>query len=307
MGKKTTRLGFRLDDQSIDGRVTTLRKELASLKLNGLSCVELPVHGLDVIKNCEIDGRALKAVAGTLGEYGYDYTVHCADSMDLMDKDNGPDHLKLFISSLDFCSRINAKVFVYHPGRFFPEEGLPAGAKAPDKRARGAMMEMEREHIRNAALKYPGIKICMENARPYSGVKGYCYAEEPGLLAGQVAAVGCANVGITLDTGHLNLSAAHYGFDSIEAVDKMKGRIFHAHIHDNFGKTCRFSEKKQTHLVPLGRGDCHMPPGTGNARIKEIIRILGAGYEGYFVLEFRSRYREFLDASVDYLNACLDV
>jgi sugar phosphate isomerase/epimerase len=293
------RLGFRLDDQKIDGRVSVLREELESLKDYGLSCVELPVHGLDVIKNCEIDGRALKAVAGTLGEFGYDYTVHCADSMDLMDEDNGPDHLKLFISSLDFCRHINAKVFVCHPGRFFAGEGPPAGKNAPDARMRRGLMEMEKGYIKNAALKYPEIKICMENARPYSGVTRYCYAEETDVLARQVSEIGCNNVGINLDTGHLNLSAGHYNFDQIRAVENMKDHIFHMHLHDNFGKTCRYSEKKQTHLVPLGRGDCHMPPGMGNAPVKEILDMLKKSYKGYFVFEYRSRYREFLRGSVN--------
>jgi sugar phosphate isomerase/epimerase len=300
------RLGFRLDDQKIDGSAARLREELVSLNDYGLSCVELPVHGLDVIKNCEIDGRALKAVAGTLGEFGYDYTVHCADSMDLMDKENGPDHLKLFISSLDFCSRINAKVFVYHPGKFFAEEGTPTGNKPPDENMRRGLMEMEREHIRNAALKYPEIKICMENARPYSGVTRYCYAEEPEMLTRQVREIGCNNVGINIDTGHLNLSAGHYNFDRIRAMENMKDYIFHMHIHDNFGKTCRYSEKKQTHLVPLGRGDCHMPPGMGNAPVKEILEVLKNCYNGYFIFELRGRYREYLCGAIDYIKACMD-
>ncbi len=296
------RIGYRIDDQKIDGSLNNLTGELDSLKGLGLRCVELPVHGLDVIKNCEIDGKALKGVADILGRYDFEYSVHCADSMDLMDEGNFHDNLKVFSSSLEFCSHIKSGVFVYHPGRFIPEGEFHFKDRiAPDEARRQELLAMEASCIKDLADKYPGVRICMENARPYKDMARYCYAEEMDRLVKQVETIRRVNVGITLDTGHLNLSAGYYNFDIMKAVDTAKKYIFHVHLHDNFGKVCYYHEKKQTHLIPLGKGDCHMPIGSGNAPIKAVINCLGAEYEGIYVLEYRGRYKEFLKGSVEKL------
>ena len=143
----------------------------------------------------------------------------------------------------------------------------------------------------------------MENARPYTNMPHYCYAEEMDKLFEQVKAIDCPNVGVTLDVGHLNLSAVYYKFEPLKAVAAAKELIFHVHLHDNFGKACYHHEKKQTHLIPLGKGDCHMPIGQGNAPIKGIVDCLGEGYKGIYIFEYRSRYKEFLRGSVEKLMA----
>ena len=300
------RIGYRIDDQKIDGNLNNLSKELDSLKGHGLQCVELPVHGLDVIKNGEIDGKALKGVMDILGRHDFEYSVHCADSMDLMDEGNIPDNLKVFASSLEFCLQIKSGIFVYHPGRFVPEwEFHFKYRKEPDEAKMDELLAAEASCIKDLADKYPGVRICMENARPYKDMAHYCYAEEMDRLVKQVETINRGNVGITLDTGHLNLSAGLYQFNPLTAVEMAKKHIFHLHLHDNFGKTCYYHEKKQTHLIPLGKGDCHMPMGLGNAPLNQIIGAIMNGYEGIFIFEYRSRYREFLRESVQNLNAVL--
>jgi sugar phosphate isomerase/epimerase len=301
------KIGYRIDDERIDGSMVRLDQELESLKAAGINCVELPVHGLDVIKNGELDEKALKKAGAVLGSYEFDYTVHCVDSMNLMDEENARGQLKLFRSSLEFCARIGAEVFVYHPGRFMPEEEFIFNRKNEmDEKETDYLMEKERVYIKNEAARFPGINICMENARPYKAVRNYCYAEQMDLLTGQVRAIDCANVGMTLDTGHLNLSANYYKFNLLQAVEAAKKYIFHVHLHDNFGKVCYYHEKKQAHLIPLGKGDCHMPMGMGAAPIKNIIDSLKNDYKGRFIFEYRSRYRDLLQGSVENLNAILD-
>jgi sugar phosphate isomerase/epimerase len=298
--------GYRIDDQKIDGNLSNLRTELDSLKKIGLQCVELPAHGMDVIRNCEIDAPALNKVKAVLGGYDLEYTVHCVDPMNLMDEDNIKDNLAVFESSLEFCRQIKSNVLVYHPGRFIPEEEFVFNyGKKTDEARREELTAIERTYIREKAAAYPEIKISMENARPYKNMPYYCYAEEMDKLMKQIKAIGCPNVGMTLDVGHLNLSAGYYKFDPLEAVAAAKEIIFHVHLHDNFGKVCYYHEKKQTHLIPLGKGDCHMPIGRGNAPIKAVINCLGAGYKGIYVFEYRSRYKEFLKESVEKLKLFL--
>jgi sugar phosphate isomerase/epimerase len=298
-------IGYRLDDQKIDGSLRNLDKELGLLKEIGINCVELPVHGLDVIKNGGIDFRVLAKIKEILKAHEFAYTVHCADSMNLMDEENMLDQLDLFISSLEFCRQINAKIFVYHAGRFVSEEEFIIPAEI-DGKDRERLLEMERLYIKKEASKYADIKICMENARPYKGMLSYCYAEDMDTLAAQVRAINCPNVGITLDVGHLNMSAAINKSDPVQAISRAEEHLFHVHLHDNFGKTCYHHEKKQTHLIPLGKGDCHMPIGMGNAPIKNIIELIKAHYTGCFIFEYRSRYKEFLKESVDRLNFILE-
>jgi sugar phosphate isomerase/epimerase len=269
--------------------------------------VELPAHGLGVIRNGELDAKALKNLKSVLGLYDFDYTVHCVDSMNLMDTENSKDNLKLFRASLDLCGQIKAGIFVYHPGRFMPEEDFIFNRKNEmDEKEKDSLLKEERVCIRNEASRFPGINICMENARPYKGVQNYCYAEQMKKLLGQVREINCANVGITLDTGHLNLAANQYGFNPIGAVEAAKKYIFHVHLHDNFGKACYHHEKKQAHLVPLGKGDCHMPIGMGTAPVKDIINCIKNDYKGRFVFEYRSIYRDFLKESAGDMNAILN-
>ena len=177
------KIGYRVDDQKIDGSLRNLSAELDSLKDIGLQCVELPAHGMDVIRNCEIDAPVLNKVKDILGGYDLEYTVHCADSMNLMDEDNIRDNLGVFASSLEFCRQIRSKVFVYHPGRYIPEEefNFNYGKKA-DESQRKELLAAERIYIKEKAAAYPEIRICMENARPYKNMAHYCYAEEMELI-----------------------------------------------------------------------------------------------------------------------------
>ena len=301
------KIGYRLDDESIGGSVIGLDRELGSLLADGINCVELPAHGLGVIRNGELDTKALKNLKSILGLYDFDYTVHCVDSMNLMDTENPQDHLKLFKASMDLCALIGAGIFVYHPGRFMPEEEFIFNRKNEmDEKEMEGLVEVERACIRAEASRFPDINICMENARPYKGVQNYCYAEQMEKLLRQVREISCSNVGITLDTGHLFLAANHYGFNPAAAVESAKKYIFHVHLHDNFGKACYHHEKKQSHLVPLGKGDCHMPIGMGTAPVKAIIDTIKNDYTGRYVFEYRSIYRDFLKESAGNLNALLN-
>ena len=42
-----------------------------------------------------------------------------------------------------------------------------------------------------------------------------------------------ANLGITLDLGHLNVSARSLDFDKYEFIRRVRGKVFEVHIHDN--------------------------------------------------------------------------
>ena len=113
------------------------------------------------------------------------------------------------------------------------------------------------------------------------------------------------NVRVTLDVGHLNMASSFYGFDLLKAIRGIRHLIAHTHIHDNFGGAVYHYEKQQTHQIPFGRGDSHMPVGWGSIPICDIISILMPHYDGMLIMELRSRYFEYIRESRENLLSVL--
>jgi sugar phosphate isomerase/epimerase len=60
------------------------------------------------------------------------------------------------------------------------------------------------------------------------------------------------NVGILLDTGHLNVSSRTYGFEPHEFVDRLERRIQAFHVHGNDGIEDRHQEvRKNDWIIPV--------------------------------------------------------
>jgi sugar phosphate isomerase/epimerase len=104
-------------------------------------------------------------------------------------------------------------------------------------------------------------------------------------------------VQITLDIGHVYMAAQFYSFDPVEAVSSIKDLIAHTHVHDNFGGAIYYNEKIQTHQIPLGRGDAHMPVGWGEIPIALILSAYLRSHSGLMILELRNRYFNHLQKS----------
>jgi sugar phosphate isomerase/epimerase len=68
--------------------------------------------------------------------------------------------------------------------------------------------------------------------------------------------------------------------------------IAHCHVHDNFGHSVYAAEKTQTHQIPFGRGDSHMPVGWGNIPFSSLFAEFIDDYDGLLICELRSRYFE---------------
>jgi sugar phosphate isomerase/epimerase len=73
-------------------------------------------------------------------------------------------------------------------------------------------------------------------------------------------------------------------------VKEAASLIGHCHIHDNFGDAAYYNEKQQTHQIPFGKGDSHMPVGWGDIPFEEIVGAMMPSYDGCFIMELRSRY-----------------
>ncbi len=299
-------IGCKIDEVRIDGRLEALRRDLTHYTAIGIEAVELPVHGLDAIKNGRLDERRTAEVLEVLSGYDFSYSVHAPNPLNLMDIHHTDLHLSVFRASLTFARKIGAGVVVYHCGRYIPEEIFHIRGKqivtAAEKRL---LLEQERKHLMALSHDYPDIVICMENARPYLHHSPYTYAERLELLKNQVEDIDRPNVKITLDVGHLHMAANFYGDDLLEAVTSIRPHVAHTHIHDNFGGTVHHYEKQQTHQIPFGRGDNHMPVGWGIIPIQEILTPLLPVYRGMLMMELRSRYFSHIEESKENLMSIL--
>ena len=152
------------------------------------------------------------------------------------------------------------------------------------------LLELEALILQEAADQFPGMIIAMENARPYLYHSPYCYAEFPDQLKHQVKRIGRKNVKINLDFGHLQMSSRFYDLDPVAEVRSIAPLIAHCHVHDNFGNPVYHTEKLQTHQLPFGKGDSHMPVGWGAISFRDILAEFVDSYDGMLICELRSRY-----------------
>jgi len=298
-------IGSKIDEVRVDGRLEQVTKDLKIYEAIGLKAAEIPVHGLDAIKNGRLDRRVTAKTVDLLAGFDFKYSVHAPNPLNLMDRGDPALHAEVLRASLDFAEQIGAEVVVYHPGRFVVEEEFTVHVPVPDETEKQRLMEAEASIIGQLADEFPRVIVGMENARPYLVHSPYCYAEQISPLREQVLKIDRPNVKMTLDIGHMYMASKFYGFDCAEAAKSVVPLIVHTHVHDNFGGAIYQHQKTQTHLIPLGKGDSHMPVGWGSAPIAEILATYADGYEGIYMMELRSRYFEHVAESRDNLEQIL--
>lgn len=300
------RIGTKIDEVRVDGSLKRFREDLEHYAKIGIEAVELPVHGLDAIKNGRLDKYRLRAVKEVIRDFNFLYSVHSPNPLNLMDKVERALHISVFKASLEFALAVGAKALVYHPGRYIPEEAFPIyGKNDLSEDEKQELLLTEAEIIKGLSDEYTEVTICMENARPYLFHSPYCYAERIESLKEQVLRINKSNVKINLDFGHLYMASKFYGFNPIEAVNEITNLIAHTHIHDNYGNAVYSHEKQQTHQIPFGKGDSHMPIGWGEIPFGEILSSFIGSYQGLFMMELRNRYFEHIEDSKNNLMEIL--
>lgn len=290
--------GSKIDEVRVDGSLDAFLEDLIHYEKLDIRCLELPVHGLDAIKNGGLDRKRTERVKEILKDFNFEYSVHAPNPLNLMDRNNPELQLSVFRASLEFACEVESRILVYHAGRFIPEETFPINGNrrlSSDEEMR--LLDIEMKALRNLSEEYPDVVICLENARPYLFHSPYCYAERINVLKKQVEGINRENIRITLDIGHLYMAAGFYDFCPVETAVKIRNLIAHTHVHDNFGKAVYHYEKMQTHQIPFGMGDSHMPVGWGEIPVAQIISTYIDSYRGMFIMELRSRYFNYVEES----------
>lgn len=286
-------IGSNINEVRVDGSLSALRSDLTAFLSFGLTAAEITVHGLDVVRNGRLDRKRAAEIKKILADYPFAYSVHAPNPLNLMDRDHARLHREVLRASLEFAAEIEAEVMVYHPGRYLAEEAFAVrGPCVPEPDEQERLLEEEAAVLREAADAFPGIVIALENARPYLHHSPYCYAELPRQLKAQAERIDRRNVGITLDFGHLQMASRFYGLDPLAEVRAIAPLIAHCHLHDNFGNPVYHTEKQQTHQIPFGKGDSHMPVGWGAIPFAPLLAEFIASYDGLLICELRGRYFE---------------
>jgi sugar phosphate isomerase/epimerase len=300
------RIGSNINELRLDGSMPALRRDLAAFQAFGLDAAEIPVHGLDAVRNGRLDRRRTAEARAIMADFPFHYSVHAPNPLNLMDSTDGDRHREVLLASLEFCAETGAGVMAYHPGRFLAEEEFGVrGPMVPDPAEQERLLDLEAAVLREAARAFPGVVIAMENARPFLHHSPYCYAERPEELKRQVLRIDRSNVRITLDFGHLQMASGFYGLDPVAQVRALAPLIAHCHLHDNFGHAAYHTEKTQTHQIPFGKGDSHMPVGWGGIRFPELLAPFLASYPGLLICELRGRYFEHTREAAENLRAIL--
>jgi len=299
-------IGSNINEARVDGSLKALRRDLSAFLDFGLTAAEITVHGLDAIRNGRLDRKRTSEIKAILADFPFAYSVHAPNPLNLMDQDYSSLHRDVLWASLEFTAETGAEVMVYHPGRYLVEEKF--GVNGPlvlEAHERHCLLEEEAQVLREAADTFPTVMIAMENARPYLHHSPYCYAELPLELKDQVERINRKNVRINLDFGHLHLSSRFYGLDLVAEARAIAPLITHCHVHDNFGNPVNHTEKLQTHQIPFGKGDSHMPVGWGDIPFTTILAEFINSYDGLLICELRGRYFEHTRESAENLGTLL--
>ena len=280
-------IGIDAHSPRLDGRLEVLEHDLALFQRAGFDYVEIPVHGVDAILGGRLHERGVKQVQEVLAKFDLQYTVHSPDPLNLCDVERLNLQKAVFRASLEFAQAIGAGILVYHGGTTKPDDEK-AGLSVE------RLKEVEREALSELAdwAAAWGIVIGVENVGPKS------YGARIAELVEQVREINHPNVGITLDFGHAYLTARHFGYDFLEAVELAAPYIVHTHVHDNFGRMVALPQDvPYIHTAPFGVNDMHLPPGWGEIPYQEVFSRL-KDYQGVVLMELKPRYSPYFEEAL---------
>lgn len=245
---------------------------------------ELRAHGY---RHCELsDEHALMILErGDAAKVGAEYGKFAREvGMDLLQghlflraKICNPDDRDLLMRQFELFDAIGVKNAVLHCDNFVNE-----GEETSDEFKREK--NTEALEILCDAIKGTDMFICLENLRP----PRYTFTTTADDLLYFINRINSKNLGICLDTGHLNLSENP---NQLEFIEKAGKHIKALHLADNDGLGI------DQHLMPFARGTVDM---------EGVIRAMKKlGYEGLYNLEIpgeRKAPMEILGYKLDYIK-----
>ena len=262
--------------------LAALEGALARIAADGWQAAELNLSSCPLI----IGGRLQTPVADymktVMDKFPLHYTAHVGYGLDLRSAD--PIHHQVMEASLEACAALGIDRLNFH----YEEHSR-------DHRQERQFLDWMREACDlGQDLR---VRVNIENIE----VEDVRYALDA------VKALDHPNCGMTLDLGHLWLSANYFGYDYLPAVAACAPYVRHLHVNDNNGvfEPMRLTNQQLYNTLDKGyrfafsRGDIHIPPLWGTAPLREAFSLLKqARYDGIWLCEYYSHLFHPLNDSI---------
>lgn len=251
-----------------------LEGALSRIASDGWQAAELNLSSCPLIIGGQLQEPVAAYMKSVMARFPLHYTAHASYGLDLRAREDAALHHQVMLTSLDACAALGIDRLNFH----YEEH-------SGDYRLERQFLDWMREASdRGQEL---GIQVNIENIE----VEDYRYALEA------VQALDHPNCGMTLDLGHLWLSANHLGYDYLPAVEACAPYVRHVHINDNYGvfepmrltNQLLYDTLNKGYRFAFSRGDIHIPPLWGNAPLREAFALLKqARYDGIWLCEYYS-------------------
>lgn len=254
--------------------LSALEGALERIKADGWQAAELNLSSCPLIIGGRLQRPVLEYMKPVMQRHKLRYTAHAGYGLDLRSQADSLLHRQVMLASLDACAQLGIDRLNLH----YEEHSR-------DRREEKQFMDRVLEAAQRG--QELGVMVNVENIE----VEDYRYALDA------VRQTDHPNCGMTLDLGHLWLSANYFGYDYLEAVADCAPYVRHLHINDNDGvfepmrlTNCQlYNTLDKGYRFAFSRGDIHIPPFWGTAPLAQAFSILkGADYSGVWLCEYYS-------------------
>ncbi|MCW4020916.1 MAG: sugar phosphate isomerase/epimerase, partial [Candidatus Bathyarchaeota archaeon] len=178
-----------------------MRQRLDFLADVGFDAVEISPGSLNLIRNGVLHKQEASEFQDILSSYDLSYVAHAPMRTSLASPTILEISEQIVRSCIDFCSIIDARILTLHSGYLLPQDEIS------ETDAVKVLTDSLRRCAEYAADS--GVSIGLEN-----GDMGSTHIiRRTDKLVKVASGTGMSNVGVTIDFGHLFVSATYYKFD----------------------------------------------------------------------------------------------
>jgi sugar phosphate isomerase/epimerase len=242
----------------------------------GYTALEVSIDEADVIYDGRLNDRRLGHLLEALPRTGLRYALHAPASLDLRQAADHQTHLAIGRCCIEAAAALGAEVVVLHYEQFTGEASL-------ETLFRDSVLR-----LRDWAISHD-LTLTLENIE----------VERTDRVVEFISAHGENRLGLTYDVAHDWLASHRFGYGVEESARRAAPFCRHVHVSDNFGKFAElrlrafplYKTVPHRELLPVGRGDLHLPIGYGSIPFCQILTALKP-YRGMIISEHRQdRYR----------------
>ena len=228
--------------------LAALEGALARIAADGWQAAELNLSSCPLIMGGQLQEKVVEYMKSVMARYPLHYTAHVSYGLNLRAQEDAPLHHQVMLASLEACAALEMDRLNFH----YEEH-------SHDHRLERQFLDWMREACDLG--QELGVRVNIENVE----VEDVRYALDA------VKALDHPNCGMTLDLGHLWLSAHYFGYDYLPAVAACAPYVRHLHVNDNNGTA-------DQHLMPFH--------GTVDWRIA-MAALAEIGYKGELTYEIQ--------------------